>query len=192
MAKLNKKQLVAELKKLGVEVDPAKELTNLQLEKLLVKAKVKKLKDSQDDDPDKLEPEPERLQPKEPAEDKAPMAESVKGDYLQQYQYKKETPLGHITTNPSPGSKPHRMKQQLLKQPRVRIIVPRPPGEPDSIRLSVCLNRYRLDLPKQSYIEVPEQVALVIMRSQKQTDEALKPFRLDGSADQARKDALNI
>ncbi len=186
MVKLNKSQLIAELKKLGVEVDPAKKLTNPKLEKMLAKAKTEASND-QGEEP------PERLKPEDSEENETPPSIDKEKDYLQKYQYKKQTPFGSKATNPAPGSKKDRMKQKLLKQPKVRIIIPRFSKEPRHIKFSVNLNGYRLDLPKQAYIEVPEQVAKVIMKSQKQTDEALEFRRLDGdTASEADKTALNL
>ena len=109
----------------------------------------------------------------------APVAEV---DYLRKFQYKKINggPVwGKPETDPSQGSKAERMKKLLLKQPKVRIIIPRAEGESPVVKLSVNLNGYRLDLPKQTYIEVPEQIAEVIMNSQHQTEEALQFMRID-------------
>ena len=107
------------------------------------------------------------------------VAAKEEGDYLVKYQYKKQTPFGTLATNPAPGSKADFMKKGLLKQPRVRIMIPKA-NKSDSFPLSVTLNGYRLDLPKQTYVEVPQQVAEVVMDNQTQTQEALKPFRIDG------------
>lgn len=101
-------------------------------------------------------------------------------DYLQQYQYGKELPLGDIRTNPSKGGKAEVMKKSLLAQPRVSILIPVPEGSDSSVPQSVTLNGYRLDLPKNVYVEVPKQVAEIIMQSQRQTVQALNQFRGEG------------
>ncbi|KKN30967.1 hypothetical protein LCGC14_0828610 [marine sediment metagenome] len=184
MAKLNKTQLVAELKKLGVEVDPAKKLTNPKLEKMLAKAEGESSGSEEDTESRET---PARLKPDAPAKSEASASVTAKGDYLQKYQYGKDVPLGDPSTNPSPGSKAYRMKQALLKQEPVKIIVMREPGEAPSILKSINLNGYRLDLPKQEYLEVPEQIARIIMKSQKQQDEALKFMRIDIADDKTKK-----
>ena len=85
---------------------------------------------------------------------------------------------GDPRSNPAPGTKADKMKKQLLKQDRVRIIIPKADGEDPKIRLSVNLNGYRLDLPKNTYLDLPDQIADVIIDSQKQQTEALIPFRV--------------
>lgn len=118
-----------------------------------------------------------------PAPEKDAVEEEVDTDYLRQYQYKKvnDVPtIGGVMTDPDKGSKAEKMKTLLLAQPKVRIIVARDPGEHGSVLMSVNLNSYRLDFPKNTYIEMPEQIAEVIMQSQAQTDAALKVFRIDG------------
>jgi len=130
--------------------------------------------------------EPKKVEPKkvEKVESKAVVPEKVEApkrlmvdevveDYLQQYQYKKQAEFGSKQTNPALGSKSADMKANLLKQDKVRIFIPRQNQEDPGIKLPVTLNGYRLDLPKQVYIEVPMQVAEVIMDSLQQTEQAL-------------------
>ena len=102
-------------------------------------------------------------------------------DYLRQYQYRKDTVLGSPQSDPQPGSKAERMKKALLKQPRVRIIVPRPQGE-KNIEHSVTLNGYRLDFPKNQYLDLPQQIADVIMNAQQQTEAAIARGQIAGDA----------
>ena len=134
----------------------------------------------------KVEEVPEKLKEKEETD---LVEEKVKGDYLLKYQYGKNLPLGDPRTNPSKGSKSERMKNQLLDQPKVSIFIPRGQAESPSIKLSVCLNGYRLDLPKQTYLTLPKQIAEVIMTSQKQTVEAGRPFLI--SRDEKTEEALS-
>jgi len=56
------------------------------------------------------------------------------------------------------------------------------------IRHSVTLNGYRLDLPKQTYIELPLQIAEVISNSFEQTDMAILKGQI--GSDQAKLNAL--
>ena len=103
-------------------------------------------------------------------------------DYLRKYQYGKEMPVGHPNTDPVCGSKAERMKAHLLAQPKVRIIVQKEQGEEGTTPLSVNLNGYRLDLPKNVYIDVPEQIADLVVNSQQQKENALNdPTRIDGN-----------
>lgn len=184
-----KKELLDELKELGVDASPR--ATNKELTKLLKEAKSdnqpEKLEmDEQSDEPEAKEDEqPERL--KSP-EDTATEVDGSVADDLQQYQYRKNTRPGSPQSNPVPGSRAYKMKQGLLRQPRVRIFAPRPAGEDPSIKLSVNLNGYRLDLPKQTYLELPQQIADVIMDSLQQTEEAVARNQIVG--DKKKEDAL--
>ncbi len=101
-------------------------------------------------------------------------------DYLRQYQYRKQTKLGSIDSDPPVGSKAAKMKAFMLTQPKVRMIIPLKEGEDPNVRLSVNLNGYRLDYPRNTYINVPENVADVLMDSLKQTTAALERNLISG------------
>lgn len=109
------------------------------------------------------------------------VADVKEEDYLRKYQYKKQAGFGTTSSDPSPGSKAAEMKKKLLAQERVMMMVPREMGEDPSIKQSVTLNGYRLDLPKQTYIEVPRQVFEVLKESLNQTEAALNRGRIDGN-----------
>lgn len=109
-------------------------------------------------------------------------------DYLLKYQYGRELPLGDVRTNPA-GGKAKAMKDSLLVQGRVRVLIPVDSGSDPSVPFSVCLNGYRLDLPRNQYIDVPQQVAEVIMNSHSQTVRALEQFKIGGN--KAKEDALS-
>ena len=154
--------------------------------------------DSDEEDEDEPEDEEEAPAPKArssrtPAK-LAPKAEEAEEpeedpDYLRQYQYKKvagKIYVGGDLTDPDRGSKAEIMKKALLKQRRVRVLVPRAPGEHKSVLMTVNLNGYRLDFPKNTYVEMPEQVANVIMNSQEQTDRALQTSLIDSDKDKAK------
>ena len=113
--------------------------------------------------------------------------EDKEQDYLQKYQYGRELPLGDERTNPRDG-KAKVMKQALLSQSKVRVMIPVDSGSSPDVPFSVTLNGYRLDLPRNQYIDVPEQVAEVIMNSHSQTNQALNQFKIGG--DKAKEDAL--
>lgn len=100
-------------------------------------------------------------------------------DYLRQYQYRKQTPYGSLLSDPVPGSKAEKMKYNLLRQPRVRTMIPRPLGEHKSILHSITLNGYRLDFPKNTYFDLPSQIAEIFVNSLQLTDAALEQFKID-------------
>src|SRR3990167_8671475 len=108
----------------------------------------------QEEEGSKLEEEEPRLESSE----ETSHAQKEAGDYLRQYQYRKQTKFGSPDSDPQPGSKAEIMKAVLLKQPRVRIYINRDPGEDPSVKKSVNINGYRLDLPKATYIELPKQI----------------------------------
>lgn len=104
-------------------------------------------------------------------------AEDEEKDYLLKYQYGRELPLGDPRSNPTGGKSLH-MKNMLLAQPRVRVLIPVDSGSDASVPFSVNLNGYRLDLPRNTYIDVPEGVADVIMNSHNQTERAVNQMRI--------------
>ena len=71
------------------------------------------------------------------------------------------------------GSKAQKMKEKLSKQPKKSIFIPFEQGEKPGVTLSVTLNGYRLNIRKGVYVEVPSQVADVVMDSLNQTAKAM-------------------
>ncbi len=156
--------------------------------------------DSEDETADESESEedeevPEKLRSSESvdesSEGKTPEGD---GDYLRQYQYKKVNnvpvlgSVGGKLTDPDKGSKAERMKQYLLSEKRVSILIPLPEGSSPKVLHSVCLNGYRLDFPTNTYIDVPMQIAEVIKQSNNQTVAALNFMKIDG--DKGKEDNL--
>ena len=72
------------------------------------------------------------------------------------------------------GSKAAIMKAKLAKQKKVTILIPKDKDEKLGSTMSVILNGYRMNIVKGVYVEVPEQVARVVMKSQNQTIQALR------------------
>lgn len=177
MATVN--ELKLKLDEMGVEYGTTDKKADL--EKLLAAAEEKTEEEARIEQEVVKDEDESRMVSEEPAPSPV-MAKSDGGDYLVKYQYKKQAPFGTLATNPAPGSKAEIMKKELLKQPRTNIMIPKE-HKADNFPLSVTLNGYRLDLPKQVYVEVPQQVAEVVMYNQRQTQEALKPFRIDGNKD---------
>jgi len=134
------------------------------------------------------EEKPQRISSAE--ESKAKKSEEE--DYIRQYQYKMVNNLptvGGVLTDPDKGSKAEIMKASLLKQRRVSILIPLEPGSSPKVPYSVTLNGYRLDLPVQQYVDVPEQVAEKIRSANQQTVAALAQDRIDG--DEKKLNALS-
>lgn len=71
-------------------------------------------------------------------------------------------------------SKAERMKEHLAKQPKVRIIIPLEPKEKLGATESVILNGYPFYIKKGVYVEVPQQVADVIMEARNETEAAME------------------
>ena len=135
-----------------------------------------------EDDTDQKEPTP-RLSSEQSDEE---LPEVKETDYLRKFQYRKQTVFGSVESDPVKGSKAETMKKHLLSQPRVRIYIPRQGKEDPRIKLTVNLNGYRLDFPKGQYIEVPRQIAEVVMDSQQQIDEALERNQITGNKEKEK------
>ena len=166
MGNPTKISILASLDELGITYDPSAKYEDLR--KLLASSQPEERLSSS---PKQEEPE-ERLQ--------APVHESVavQADYLRQYQYRKQTEFGSVASDPQPGSKAEKMKALLLSQPKVGFTFPLVMGEAPNSKQSICINGYRLDFPKNAYIEVPMQIAQESMQSQGQTNAAIAQFQI--------------
>jgi hypothetical protein len=72
------------------------------------------------------------------------------------------------------------MKARLAKQPKVSIFVPLEGKEKvKQAFLPVTLNGYRLNVPKGVYVEVPQQIADIVMESLNQTEQAGQEYDLN-------------
>lgn len=60
------------------------------------------------------------------------------------------------------------MRKKLMSEPEVMTFIPRNDGEVKSIPEIVNLNRYKLNIPKDTYVSLPKQVADIIMNSRNQ------------------------
>lgn len=188
MARPTREKIVAELTELGVEFTSDAPYGEL-LEKYMASKSSgeERLTPSVPAAPEvEEEVEEERLKPSNPEQGSA----SAQGeDYLRKYQYRKQTVYGSKESDPPAGSKAENMKKFLLAQPRVRIFVPRTSGEDKTVLQTVCLNGYRLDFPKNTYLELPLQIAEVLGESLAQTEQAIERMRIDG--DKAKEAALS-
>ena len=97
--------------------------------------------------------------------------------------------IGGALTDPDFGGKAAVMKRFLLGQPRVSIFIPKAETEDPTVKLSVNLNGYRLDFPKNVYLEVPLPIAEEIRSSLNQQASALLPFQI--GRDKKTLDALS-
>lgn len=194
MSRPTKIAVLEALKALGVEGDPNANYNDLFAQLTALGGKVEP-EEAEEVVPEKLEPMPsqeplpelvqepvqeERLTPHNTSSAVTAVS-AAKEDYLRRYQYRKQTVPGSVDSDPPKGSKAETMKASLLSQEKVRIIIPRVGGEDPTVKLSVTLNGYRLDLPKQAYVELPQQIAEIIMDSLNQTDAAILRGQISGS-----------
>ena len=167
------KELKEALDEVGVAYPSGAKLKDLQK---IYDENVEEVVEEEAEDEKIVEEAPKKGKGKDKVEDK---------DYLRKFQYKKvnDVPtVGGILTDPEKGGKAEAMKAHLLSQPKVRIIIQKKQGEEGNTPLSVNLNGYRLDLPKNEYLDLPEQIAQLIMDSQQQRTEAIGESRVDGDA----------
>lgn len=80
-------------------------------------------------------------------------------------------------------SKTERTKRALAAQPKVRILIPYEPGEEkmkDKSRLfeTVQINGYTYQIRKGMYVEVPQQIADIIMEARNETDAAYERAKM--------------
>jgi len=73
-----------------------------------------------------------------------------------------------------PLTKKEIIKAKLASQPKVRIIIPKEKNESEGAFETVQINGYTLQIKKGVYVEVPQQVADIIMESNKQINDALE------------------
>ena len=86
-----------------------------------------------------------------------------------------------------------KMKENLDKQPKVRLMIPFEAGEkPESgkkVPFHVNLNGYAMDFPRGEFIDVPEQVAQVIFERMESEGRIGEQWRIDRDA--SKQEALN-
>lgn len=203
ISKLNKADCLAELEELSktVEYEEGEFDENTPVAELRKLVKEGREADNADDEgdgesteggkgvADGSPPTTGRLSQSETAEEtsKSKVVASEKGDYLQKYQCKKITvdgktyhAVGGKETDPEPGSKAEKMKENLLAQERISTIIYPEPGSAAVIPFTINLNGYRLDFPTNTWLEMPKQCAAVARKSQQQKIEATDiPEKID-------------
>jgi hypothetical protein len=73
-----------------------------------------------------------------------------------------ESPQATATTPMPMGNKARAMRDQLAKEPKVRVFIPLANGEKQGVTQSVILNGYPMYIRKGGYVEVPQSVAEVL------------------------------
>jgi hypothetical protein len=119
-------------------------------------------------------------------------------DYLRKFQYKKVNnipvwtfPNSDPLTDPDKGSKAEKMKEFLLSEPKVYMMIPAESGSSPKVPKSITRNGYRLDFPVNTYIYVPREIAKDFVSESKQTLEALSRNTVDSNPKPGADQALN-
>jgi hypothetical protein len=104
----------------------------------------------------------------------------------------KKTPIHNTTPQEEEAykTKAQKMKEFLWKQPKITIMIPLELGEKDGAYLPVTLNGYRLNIRKNTYVEVPKPIADLLREILKQNEAAGYDFRTD--VPRAPKDGVSI
>lgn len=173
---MTKPQLVELIKDNELELDP-KKFTNLGELRVAVIGLLEFEEDGEEGSGEGDDEDDSKIT--DNTSDEEPAAQEEETDYLRKYQYKKDLPIGHPNTDPDKGSRAIKTKAGLLKEPRIRMMIPSESKEDRKVAQSVCVNGYRLDYPKQTYVTVPESVAKLLSDSLEQTEEALSFNRID-------------
>lgn len=85
-----------------------------------------------------------------------PVAPSV--DYIAEQSVKEGSSTAHASLSPEE----RKVKEELLKEPRVSIMIPLEMGEKAGATMSVTLNGYRLNIQKNVMVSVPRTIAEMI------------------------------
>ena len=153
----------AELRKIAKK-QKIKDYEDLERKELVAALKPKK-------EP-KKKPEKEEKKEKEEKEE-IPEAPEEEPETPEESEEEPELPEGVTEGHVPVGSKAEIMRAHLAKQPKVRILIPLEGKERPGITVPITINGYRQNIAKGVYVEVAEQIAEMIMKSQKQTVEAL-------------------
>ena len=132
------------------------------------------------------------LKPKEePKPPKKEKAEDEVGDEGGEEDLSKDTGIEEGRT--PIGSKAEIMKAKLAKQEKVTIMIPLEKGEKRGTTFPVTLNGYRLNIQEGRDVEVPKQVARIVMKSQSQTAAAINEgLNLDNPDHPKRKSGMGV
>jgi len=175
MSRLSKEDIMAALEAAGVEYSPEATYGTLAMQLREVQSMQENVEE------EVTEEVPERLTHESVSEEKVKVPVSVVSeDYLRKYQYRKQTEFGSKESDPVPGSKAEKMKKHLLAQPKVKFMIARKSGESKAVPMSVCLNGYRLDFPKQQMIDLPEQIVEILSESLNIEEAAKSVNLIDG------------
>jgi hypothetical protein len=64
------------------------------------------------------------------------------------------------------------MREKLMEQSEIVTFIPHEPGEAKSVPQIVNLNGYKLNIPKNTYVSLPHQIAEVIRKAHAQVEAA--------------------
>jgi hypothetical protein len=101
-----------------------------------------------------------------------PVAETAQEDVSKNEALTAKPIEGKVISRPL--TKKEIIKAKLDAQPKVRIIIPKEAKESEGSFETVQINGYTLQIRKGVYVEVPQQVADIIMSSNHQINQALE------------------
>lgn len=87
--------------------------------------------------------------------------------------------VNDVPTRLAYTAKAERMKQKLSKEAVKTIFIPKAPTEPEGIKFHVQLNGFVVEIPKDTYVDVPITIWQTIVDSQQQIAKAGEKYRLD-------------
>jgi hypothetical protein len=87
-----------------------------------------------------------------------PMPIAPRMDYISEQAVKEGSSTAHASLSPEE----RKVKEELLKEPRVSIMIPLEMGEKAGATMSVTLNGYRLNIQKNVVVSVPRTIAEMI------------------------------
>lgn len=87
--------------------------------------------------------------------------------------------VNDVPTRAAYEAKARTMKEKLAKEETKTIFIPKPATEPEGIMFHVQLNGFIVEIPKDTYVDVPITVWQTIVDSQKQIAKAGEKYRLD-------------
>lgn len=78
------------------------------------------------------------------------------------------------------------MREKLKRQPMIRTYIPRPEGEDSSIPETINLNGYKLNIQKNTYCDLPLQIADIIRESHQQIENAFAAINAELGLDRMK------
>lgn len=86
-----------------------------------------------------------------------------------------------------------KVKRKLAAAPKVRFMLPFDPGEKRGAFRSVTINGYRCEVPKGVFLDLPEPIVKILMRSMQMESDALESNQYNlSNADASTRAALKL